>query len=183
MLRNFRKDPYAFLEWRGLLGADALARLGSDLSTQLGAGRGRWLGMSRQAAAAEHVEATPLTSVRRERWRAARRFQVAAKRALAKTDMSFSEWLLLEALDELVRETGDAVSQQAVAARAGVSKVMASYWMTKLEQDCLLDRGLGEDTRSYLLLLSEEGAEALARCREALGRAGLTDVEVEAATP
>ena len=97
--------------------------------------------------------------------------------------MSFSEWLLLEALDELVRETGDAVSQQAVTARTGVSKVMASYWMTKMEQDCLLDRGLGEDTRSYLLLLSEEGVEALVRCREASRAAGLTDDGLAATAP
>ncbi len=97
--------------------------------------------------------------------------------------MSFVEWLLLEALAELVKETGDAVSQQAVAARAGVSKVVASYWMSDMEQDCLLDRGLGEDTRSYLLLLSEEGIEALQRCREALSQAGLTDEGLTATAP
>jgi len=139
--------------------------------------------MSRQLAATLRTEASANTSVRRERWRAARGYQVAAKRALARAEISFIEWLLLEALDELVRETGDAVSQQAVAKRAGVSEVVASYWMTKLEQDCLLDRGLGEDTRSYLLLLSEEGVAALVRCREALILAGLTDDELEAASP
>ena len=97
--------------------------------------------------------------------------------------MSFVEWLLLEALAELVKETGDAVSQQAVATRAGVSKVVASYWMSDMEEDCLLDRGLGEDSRSYLLLLSEEGVEALQRCRVALSKAGLTDDGLPAAAP
>jgi hypothetical protein len=137
--------------------------------------------MKRSALELLQTGPTPSTAACRERWRDARRFQAKAQKALAWTDMSFVEWLLLEALAELVQETGDAVSQQAVAARAGVSKVVASYWMSDMEQDCLLDRGLGEDTRSYLLLLSEEGIEALERCREALSQAGLTDDGLAAA--
>lgn len=139
--------------------------------------------MKRPAFVLRHSEPTPSTTACRERWRDARRYQAKAQKALAGTDISFVEWLLLEALAELVRETGDAVSQQAVAARAGVSPVVASYWMSDMEEDCLLDRGLGEDTRSYLLLLSEDGVEALQRCREALNEAGLTDEGLSAAAP
>jgi DNA-binding MarR family transcriptional regulator len=94
--------------------------------------------------------------------------------------LTFHTWLLLEALHELWAETGEPVSQQAVAERAGVSKALASYWMLRMVEDCFIDRGLGEDARSYLILILEDGAEVLAHSRQVLRSAGLTDAPREA---
>jgi DNA-binding MarR family transcriptional regulator len=148
--------------------------------------------MSRDSAARDFPEPSrgtsvvsttePRTTEQRKQWRNARHFQRRVQKALQPTGLTFLTWLLLEALHELLEETKEPVSQQAVAERAGISKALASYWMVGMEEDCFIDRGLGEDPRSYLILMLDEGSEVLAHSRRVLQRAGLTD-ESRAASP
>lgn len=94
------------------------------------------------------------TSEVRARWRAARRFQVAAQHALG---MPFIEWLLLETLAELVDEANGPVSQAAVAERAGLSDKITSYWMVMLDELGFVDRGPDADGRAYRVIAEPRG--------------------------
>src|SRR5262245_59753042 len=87
----------------------------------------------------------------REKWREARRFQMATQRAVV---MKFVEWLLLETLAELVEERDGPVPQVAIAERAGVSDKLTSYWMTMLHEIGFVERGPDEDGRAYDVYLT-----------------------------
>jgi hypothetical protein len=77
----------------------------------------------------------------RKRWRDVRAFQADVQTVLAGASVQFMEWLLLETLQELVDETGDAVCQSAVAERAGLTRKVASYWLIMMSETALVDRG------------------------------------------
>src|SRR5687768_8283634 len=87
------------------------------------------------------ISATRRSAPVREKWRAARSFQVAAQKELGNVAVPFVMWLLLESLAELIAERLDAVSQAAVAERAGLSRMVTSYWMVVMSDDGLVDRG------------------------------------------
>jgi DNA-binding MarR family transcriptional regulator len=80
----------------------------------------------------------------------------------------FVQWLLLESLSELIAERQDAVPQTAVAERAGLSRMVASYWMTLMNDYGLVDRGPDGDGRAYRIWMTETGAEMLAQCNDRL---------------
>ena len=132
----------------------------------------------RQVAEAYQPPSEPARTPRpsaeqRRRWREARQFQVRAQRALGAIGMPFVEWLLLESLQELIDETGDAVSQAQVADRAGLTKMIASYWMGLMDEHGLIDRGPALDGRSYRVYVGERGADALKVAAARLRAAGL----------
>jgi DNA-binding MarR family transcriptional regulator len=131
-------------------------------------------GFSSPADLQRHAK-TRSTAKARRRWRDARDYQVNVQRALSGLGLRFVEWLLLESLYELLQETGDGVSQTMIAERAGVSEMVASKWLIRMEYDGLLDRGLGEDERSHVVNTTTVGEEALARSDELLKARGLTD--------
>ena len=111
---------------------------------------------------------------RRQHWRDARRFQMEVQRALGK-HASFFEWLLLESLQELLDENGDAVRQVDIATRSGLSKMMTSYWMTSMEEHGLVDRAPSFDGRAYRVIISQRGEEMLTIFNIRLEGAGLLD--------
>ncbi len=113
------------------------------------------------------------TAQLRQRWREARQFQTRAQKALGR--YAFFEWLLLEALQELLDETGDAVSQIQIAERAGLTKMLTSYWMGTMSERGLVDRGAALDGRSYRIIMGELGTRVLGQCNERLAAAGLGD--------
>jgi hypothetical protein len=122
----------------------------------------------------QRAEAAPGPTTRlRAAWRASHRFQMAAQKALGRN--TFYEWLLLEALKELIDETGDAVSQIAIAKRAVVTKMMASYWMLWMEEHGLVSRGPSADGRAYRILLGELAEDTLRAWNERLEAAGIRD--------
>lgn len=115
------------------------------------------------------------TAATRARWRQVKREQLEMKRALAREGMRFVEWLVLESRFELLQETGDCVSQVMIAERAGLSAMVTSHWLIRMERADLLDRGVGEGERSYRVLTSTLGEEVLERCSACLAAAGLND--------
>lgn len=84
------------------------------------------------------------------------------------------QWLLLETVRELCDETCDAVSQNAVAERAGVARQVASYWMIVMSEDALVDRGPASEGHSWRVILTDLGERTLQACNERLEEAGLT---------
>jgi hypothetical protein len=127
---------------------------------------------SSRVAIRENAQPRP-TAAFRARWRDVRHQQLEMHSALAGEGMRFVAWLVLESLFELIQETGDSVSQAMVAERAGLSKVVTSHWLIRMEMDELLDRGVGEDERTNSVLITILGEEVLERCSACLAAVGL----------
>jgi len=110
----------------------------------------------------------------RKRWRDARAFQADVRVVLAGACVQFMEWLLLETLQELIDETGDAVSQSTVARRAGLTRKVASYWLIGMSENALIDRGPSSEGTAWRVILTGLGERTLRACNERLEEAGLT---------
>jgi DNA-binding MarR family transcriptional regulator len=110
----------------------------------------------------------------RRRWRAARAFQVSVQQLLAVEGVQFMEWLLLATLRELIEETGDAVSQSAIADRAGLTRQIASYWLITLSEGALVNRQPAAEGQAWRVLLTTLGERTLQSCNERLEAAELT---------
>lgn len=118
---------------------------------------------------------TPRPSARvRQQWRDARIFQQSAQRSFKESTTTFVEWLLLETLQELIDERGDAVSQADVARRSGLSERVVSHWMLLMSDMGFVDRGPDADGRAWRVLLTELGERTIQVCNERLEAAGLT---------
>jgi DNA-binding MarR family transcriptional regulator len=96
------------------------------------------------------------------------------QRALRQWRIPFGMWLVLETLYELLEHTGDAVSQAVVAERAGMTKMVVSYWMTLMADEGFISREPDSDGRMYRVITTSFGNETLAMCNERLAALGLT---------
>jgi hypothetical protein len=76
--------------------------------------------------------------------------------------VTFTQWMLLQAIGELVRETRDAVSELSVARRTGVDRTTVAQVVWKLVRDHLVSAGPDAVWPGLRLFLSADG-EALAR--------------------
>jgi DNA-binding MarR family transcriptional regulator len=110
----------------------------------------------------------------RQQWREARVFQRKAQRLFKEPKATFVEWLLLETLQELIEERGDAVSQADVARRSGLSERVVSRWMRLMGDLGFVDRGPDADGRAWRVLLTELGDRMVRACNERLEAGGLT---------
>lgn len=117
----------------------------------------------------------PRASARaRQQWREARSFQDKAQRLFKEPTTAFFEWLLLETLQELIDERGDAVSQAELARRSGLSQRVVSYWIPLMSEMGFVDRAPDADGRAWRLLLTDLGERTVRACNERLEAAGLT---------
>jgi DNA-binding MarR family transcriptional regulator len=116
------------------------------------------------------------TAALREGWRDARLFQTRVQRALRQWRIPFGMWLVLETLYELLERTGDAVSQAQVAERAGMTKMVVSYWMTVLDREGFINREPDLDGRAYRVITTSFGDETLEMCNERLADLGLAGI-------
>jgi MarR family transcriptional regulator, organic hydroperoxide resistance regulator len=105
-------------------------------------------------------------------WRSAMRWQRSIDAALHPFGLTHARYLVLAAVDELVRELGDAVAQKSIAERAGVDKATTSQIARRLEQRGLLDRGPdGVDSRAGRVFISRRGRDLLRRARPSVDAA------------
>src|SRR5262245_47169094 len=74
-----------------------------------------------------------------QHWLAALRWQRRVDEALARFDLSFAQWLVLDCLETIHRETGAAVSQVQVSRRLEFGKGSVSRWMVRLDRRGLVD--------------------------------------------
>lgn len=105
-------------------------------------------------------------------WVAAQRWQAMVERELGRLGLTFREWLVLEATEELINELCDAVSQEAVAGRTELNKMNVSRVMKTLESKGLVDRGPDLTGGAYRVFLTLLGEETLGRCNRRLDSAG-----------
>jgi DNA-binding MarR family transcriptional regulator len=106
-----------------------------------------------------------------ETWVHAARLRRAVEVALRRSGLSFALWWTLYTTDQLIREVGDAVSQQSVARRMDLDKSSVSYLMTTLANRGLVDRGPDAFSWMYRIWLSDKGSALLAASTIAVTRA------------
>lgn len=93
---------------------------------------------------------------------------------LDREHVPFVMWLMLETLQELFDETGDAVSQNALAERIGLTRQVTSYWMIMMSEAGLIDRGPHPNIAAWRVILTDLGERTLVACNQRLEAAGLT---------
>ncbi len=82
------------------------------------------------------------TEARKARWFAAMRWRRQVEALLAGVGVTFTQWLVLDALRELIAAMEDAVSQNDVARRLELDRVTVSEVMRALERKQLVSRGI-----------------------------------------
>jgi DNA-binding MarR family transcriptional regulator len=88
-----------------------------------------------------------------EHWFAGMRWRRRVESELERLKLSLAQWLVLDSLEILLRETGDAVSQLQVGQRLELDKSTISLLMQRLERRGLIDRApacVGRENRIYL---------------------------------
>jgi DNA-binding MarR family transcriptional regulator len=98
-------------------------------------------------------------------WLAAMRWRRAVDLELGSIDLTFTQWLVLDAADELVRETEDAVSQNAIAARTELDKMTISVVVRTLEKRGWVDRAPAVGRPALRVLLTAQGKRVVANGR------------------
>jgi DNA-binding MarR family transcriptional regulator len=98
------------------------------------------------------------------------RWRRDVERALAPVGLTFTQWLVLEATADLVREIDDAVSQAEVARRTEIDKMTTSQVMKTLESKGLVDRGPDLTGRAYRIWVTTRGSQLARRARRALNQ-------------
>jgi DNA-binding MarR family transcriptional regulator len=105
----------------------------------------------------------------RARWVEAQRFKVGVRRLLKREKVSFTQWMVLETVDELQDPHGNFQCQ--VAEALCISERVASYTIHALQQRELLERDAEDSPYGWNVALTREGKAVLARCREILAEA------------
>jgi DNA-binding MarR family transcriptional regulator len=95
---------------------------------------------------------------------------------LRAAQLTFTQWLVLEATSTLIEESKDAVNQSAVARRTELDRMTISQVMRTLSERGLVDRAAGDSGPAYRIVLSRKGQlvlrQATARAAAASGLRG-----------
>jgi len=97
----------------------------------------------------------------RERWLEVARWRRRIEQALAGPQLSFTQWLVLDATMLLVRAVGDAVSQSQVAQFLELDQMTLSHAMTALSKRGLVSRGPALSGMSWRVFVTEQGSGLL----------------------
>jgi len=100
-----------------------------------------------------------------QHWLAALRWERRVEAALAHLNLSFAQWLVLDCLETIRRETGDAVSQVQVGRRLELGKGSVSRWMARLDRRGLIDVAPAWPTKEYRIYLTRDGEALVAQGR------------------
>ena len=107
----------------------------------------------------------------RQRWIDSQRFKLRVRRLLAPERVSFTQWLVLEALDELEHPDQEGVCQAQVADRLAVSERVVCYTMSALYHRRFIERGPDDIAQFWGIGLTERGRRKLGQCRQRLAEA------------
>lgn len=95
------------------------------------------------------------------RWQAAMSWRRRIDAVLAGSGLRFNDWLVLAATRRLVRETGDDVSQNQVAARLQLSRMSVTNAMRSLDDKGLVSRGGAMSGPAWRVFVTREGIQFL----------------------
>lgn len=114
------------------------------------------------------------TEVCKARWFAAMCWRRQLEAVLAGVGITFTEWLVLDALRELIAERDDAVSQNDVARRLELNRMTVSGVMRGLERKGLVSRGIDMSGRAWRVFLNAKADVLLREIAPALEAASAT---------
>lgn len=89
-------------------------------------------------------------------------WRIRVQGALENSGLTFPEWLVLAAADDLIRSTDDAVNQNDIAAHAALDRRTVSRIVIGLDERGLVDRAPDMTNSCWRLYLTKK-AEALLR--------------------
>jgi DNA-binding MarR family transcriptional regulator len=113
---------------------------------------------------AKRVVCGHATDGQKERWKVAARWRRAVEKALAGAGLTFTQWLVLDALDELIAETDEAATQTEIAARLEFDHGTVSLVMRTLADRGLVDRAPDFSRRAWRVLLTGRSERLLGEC-------------------
>ena len=97
----------------------------------------------------------------REQYFAAWRWRRAVERELRELGLTLTQWLVLDAADELIQDARDAVNQRRIAERAELDAMTVSQVMTTLAGKALVSRDADLSGRGYRVLVTKKGEKLL----------------------
>ena len=146
-LRDFLDDPRAEdRRWRG-------ERRAAEEQ------RGRLEKVWRDNPSATH--GIRVTDLRKAQWLAAMRWRKQIQAACVVQGLAFPQWLLLDAIRQLIAETEDAVIQAQIAARLELDQARVSEVTRQLEAKGLVDRRDDTTGKAWRVILTEKAQRLL----------------------
>ena len=98
------------------------------------------------------------------------RWQRAVDAALRPLKLTHTQFLLLASAARAIRQQGDAVTQAAIAAAAGLDRATVSNLVHKLETRGLIDRDAHEsDARKMRVQITQRGRKILEKATSLIG--------------
>jgi DNA-binding MarR family transcriptional regulator len=91
------------------------------------------------------------------------RWQRNLDASLVASKLTHTQYLVLSAAESATEEARDAVTQRAIAERAGLDEVTTSRVARLLTDRGLLDRGGSFDHRAYRIIVTQKGRQLLRR--------------------
>ncbi|HET7542728.1 MAG TPA: hypothetical protein VFK05_22810 [Polyangiaceae bacterium] len=107
-------------------------------------------------------------AARKSEWFSAMRWRRRVTAALSEAQLTFTQWLILEATRELIAEREDAVNQNAIAARAELDRSTVAQVMLRLQDRSLVSRDIDITGREMRIWLTEKASLILNRHRAQL---------------
>lgn len=95
------------------------------------------------------------------RWFAAMRWRRAVANALREGGLTFTQWLVLSAVRDVIAATEVPASQIEVARHLELDTSTVSAVMTALANRGLVDRGMDASTTAWRVLVTQRGAAVL----------------------
>ena len=99
--------------------------------------------------------------IRKAEWLAAVRWRQRVESVLASSELTFTQWLVLDATRNLIGATEDAVSQGDVAAHLEMHRATVSDAMVALDRKGLADRGGAAEGPAWRIFLTRKASELL----------------------
>ncbi|MES1178840.1 MAG: MarR family transcriptional regulator [Myxococcales bacterium] len=103
-----------------------------------------------------------MSDVRKREWLRAARWRRKVESVLAQTGLTFTQWLVLEAIRELYEETGEDPIQNEIAKRVELDGASVSRLIQRLGRDGLVHRGVDRHFAAWSVGLDKR-AEGLLR--------------------
>ena len=107
------------------------------------------------------------TEVRKAGWLAAMRWRRQVQTVCRRFGLTFTQWLILHSVQQLIDETKDAVIQAQIAARVELDQATVSEVTRRLDEKGLVSRGVDVTEKAWRVLLTEKAEHLL---REIEGR-------------
>ncbi|HET7542714.1 MAG TPA: MarR family transcriptional regulator [Polyangiaceae bacterium] len=101
------------------------------------------------------------TDVRKAEWRRAMRWRRQIQSVCGASGLTFTQWLILDSVRDLISETGDAVIQEEIAARLELDPATICEVMQRLEAKALVSRGADITCKAWRVFLTGRAEQLL----------------------